>query len=211
MSTTTAKELLNNVHANAVFGRRVEVLADALALAMPRDIRVLDVGCGDGSVAAAVMARRPDVRIDGVDVLIRPHTMIPVRRFDGDVLPFDRGSYDVVTLVDVLHHCPDPAQSLAEAARVAGRAVVVKDHLVAGPLARPTLRAMDWFGNRGHGVVLPYNYLDDAGWRDAADHAGLLEVDRRTRLGLYPRPFSWVFDRRLHLVSVYEHTAAPAR
>ncbi len=195
---------LNAVHGSAVFGRRVEVLAGALAGAVRRDARVLDVGCGDGSIAARLMELRPDLRIDGVDVMIRPQTKIRVTAFDGHTLPFGDGAYDVVTLVDVLHHTPDPTHSLAEAARVAARAVVVKDHLVAGPLARPTLRLMDWVGNRGHGVVLPYHYLDEAGWQHAADVAGLTEVSRRGRLRLYPKPLTWAFDRQLHLLSVYE-------
>lgn len=49
-------------------------------------------------------------------------------------------------------------------ARVARRGVVIKDHLREGPLAGPTLRLMDWVGNRGHDVRLPYNYLSRRKW-----------------------------------------------
>ena len=53
--------VVTRVHARAVFGRRVQVLARSLAALLPQGARVLDVGCGDGSVAALVMraASRP--------------------------------------------------------------------------------------------------------------------------------------------------------
>ena len=195
------KSLLNAVHGAAVFNRRVRVLAAHLAKAIPGPGRVLDLGCGDGSVAIALMATRPDLRVEGVDVLVRPETRIPVTRYDGTTLPFEDQSFDYVTIVDVLHHTTDPAAVLAEAARVARKGIVVKDHLLEGVLAGPTLRLMDWVGNRGHGVVLPYNYLTRGGWEEVFAKARLTPVSSRDRLDLYPPPFSWFFDRKFHFVA----------
>jgi hypothetical protein len=42
---------------------------------------------------------------------------------------------------------------MREAARVANHSVVIKDHLLEGMFAGPTLHFMDWVGNRGHDVV----------------------------------------------------------
>ncbi|HHY48810.1 MAG TPA: class I SAM-dependent methyltransferase [Alphaproteobacteria bacterium] len=208
MARLDAKALLNAVHGAAVFGRRVRVLARCLADAMPARGTVLDLGCGDGSVAIELMRLRPDLRVEGVDVMIRPLTHIPVTLYDGRMLPFADRSFDYVTVVDVLHHTQDPAAVLSEAARVARAGVVVKDHLLEGPFAGPTLRFMDWVGNRGHGVVLPYNYLTRAGWRNACHEARLQVVRSTDRLGLYPPPFSWLFDRRLHFVALLVPIAA---
>jgi SAM-dependent methyltransferase len=177
------------------------VLSRHLAELIPGPGRVLDLGCGDGSIAVALMKLRPDLRVEGVDVFIRPKTHIPVTRFDGETLPFDEESFDFVTIVDVLHHTNDPAALLAEAARVSRRSVIVKDHLLQGVAAGPTLRFMDWVGNRGHDVVLPYNYLTREQWADAFDRAGLDPIARRDHLGLYPQPFSNLFDRDLHFVT----------
>ncbi len=201
-----SKHLLNAVHGALIFKRRVEALADSLAIAIPSDaIRILDVGCGDGQVAKALMQRRPDLVIEGVDVLVRPVTHIPVMAYDGDRLPFADQDFDCVMIVDVLHHAKEPARVLAEVARVAAVSVVIKDHLRHGILAGPTLRLMDWVGNRGHDVHLTYNYLDAAQWEELFAQASLKEAHRQEELGLYGPPLRLVFERRLHFVNRLYH------
>ena len=197
-----AKNSLNAVHDIAVFRRRVKVLARHLATIIPSGGTVLDLGAGDGSIAQALMTLRPDLSILGVDVLIRPHTLIPVEPYDGVTLPFPDNAFDYVTLVDVLHHTDDPVAVMSEAARVARQGVVIKDHRVEGAFARPTLRIMDWVGNRGHDVRLPYNYLTPGQWDVAFGKSGLKELRRIESLDLYPPPFGWVFDRGLHFVAL---------
>jgi SAM-dependent methyltransferase len=199
---SAAKTLLNHVHNSVVFGRRVEVLSRTLAEFIPTGGRVLDLGCGDGSIAWQLMAQRPDLTVEGVDVLIRPKTHIPVTQFDGGPLPFADNSFDYVTIVDVLHHTDDPAAVLAEAVRVARSGVVLQDHLLEGIGAGVTLRLMDWVGNRGHDVVLPYNYLTRERWNAVFGQAGAKPVRRSESLGLYPAPLSWAFERQLHFVAL---------
>jgi SAM-dependent methyltransferase len=182
-----------------VFTRRVRVLAGHLAGLLEPGARVLDVGCGDGSIARSVMELRPDVEIVGIDVLVRPRTQIEVTSFDGREIPFDRASFDVVTFVDVLHHADDSAALLREAARVAP-AIVLKDHLADGIIARPTLGLMDWVGNAHFGVALPYNYLSTAQWTQIFTANDLTIETWKTDLGLYPRWASWIFERRLHVL-----------
>jgi len=198
----TPKAVLNAVHHAVIFDRRVRLLSQHLANAIPGRGRVLDVGCGDGSIALALMSMRRDLEIEGVDVLIRPKTHIPVTRIDGSGLPFADGEFDYVTIVDVLHHTDDPAAVLTEACRVARHGVVIKDHLLEGFGAGATLRLMDWVGNRGHDVVLPYNYLPRAGWEAVFRRAGCTKVSWNEQLHLYPRPASWLFDRHLHFVAL---------
>jgi SAM-dependent methyltransferase len=193
--------MLGEVHNKLVFGRRVRRLAAALVERLPRNARVLDVGCGSGDLAALVMSMRPDLRIEGIDVLVRPGTAIPVTAFDGAHIPFPDNSFDAAIVVDVLHHTDDPALVLAEIARVAP-VVIIKDHLRDGLLANTTLRFMDWVGNAAHGVRLPYNYLSRREWTGMWQALELSTSRFATRLSLYPRPFSWLFDRGLHFVTI---------
>jgi ubiquinone/menaquinone biosynthesis C-methylase UbiE len=191
---------LDVVHGKYIFGRRVQRLAAALSRVFPTNATVLDVGCGDGSIAAEVLGLRPDLSITGADVLVRPDTKIPVQEYDGETLPYDDGSFDAVCMIDVLHHTDDPAHVLAEASRVARRVVVIKDHLTDGALAWPTLRLMDWVGNARHGVRLPYNYLSEGEWRSMFAAGDLPVQSWDEHLALYAPPLTWVFDRRLHMI-----------
>ena len=201
------KQILNSVHGVAVFKRRVRVLAEHLADELDGGGSVLDVGCGDGSIAQAIMAQKPQLKFEGIDVLLRPHAAIPVQVYDGDRIPFADKSFDWVTVIDVLHHTDEPARVLAECARVARRGVVIKDHLREGFGARRTLRLMDWVGNKGHDVRLPYNYLSKAEWTAVFDRIKVSPVTWNQRLALYPQPFSLAFDRSLHFIATVRATA----
>ncbi|MCC6920455.1 MAG: class I SAM-dependent methyltransferase [Alphaproteobacteria bacterium] len=199
--------VVGKLHAGLVFGRRVRVLARHLAAQLPPNARVLDVGCGDGRIDAAIGQQRPDVQIEGVDVLIRPSTHIPVTKFDGAHLPFPDASFDIVQFVDVLHHTDDPMILLREARRVARTGIVLKDHGKDGFLAGPTLRFMDWVGNAHHGVVLPYNYWPIAKWRAAFAELGLKPATWLDHPGLYPWPASLAFERKLHFITRLERAS----
>lgn len=192
--------MIATLHEKLIFGRRIRRLADAIAERLPLGARVLDVGCGSGDLAALILARRDDVSIEGIDVLVRPQTAIPVHAYDGASIPFPDDHFDAAIVVDVLHHTDDPEAVLTEIMRVAPL-VVVKDHLRDGVIAGATLRVMDWVGNAAHGVRLPYNYLSSRQWRAIWQRLGLSVDSLVTDLSLYPRPASWVFDRSLHFVT----------
>ena len=192
--------LLDAVHGGIIHRRRVARLAALIAREIPQNATVLDVGTGDGQLAARVRALRPDITITGVDVFVRPRTAIPVQAFDGTQLPFDNASVDCVMCVDVLHHASDAAQLLRECARVARDVVIVKDHLREGRFANATLRLMDWVGNARHGVRLPYKYLPRRQWEILIRVSGARVMRWEESLALYPPPLDWLFGRKLHVL-----------
>jgi SAM-dependent methyltransferase len=193
--------VIEKVHGGYVAGRRIRVLATHLAGLLPQNASVLDVGCGDGSLAQLIQDRRSDVRMRGLDVLVRPQTAIPVEPFDGATIPAADGSYDVVMFVDVLHHTHDPLVLLREARRVARQCILLKDHTRNGLLAGPTLRFMDGVGNARYGVALPYNYWRREQWDNAFRDLGFHVDVWRKDLGLYPVWANWIFGRSLHFVA----------
>jgi SAM-dependent methyltransferase len=188
-------------HERFVGGCRTRKLTEHLAPLMPIDANVLDVGCGDGEIARAIWNLRPDLDFRGIDVLVRDDTAIPVDSFDGERIPHADNTFDVVTLIDVLHHTEDPLPVLEEARRVSGGSVVIKDHLLSGVLAKNTLRLMDAVGNKRHGVALPYNYLTRSEWDVAFDQAGMEIEIWLDRLSIYPWPATLMLDRGLHFIT----------
>ncbi len=87
--------------------------------------RVLDVGCGGGSVAKAVKHARPDLEVSACDVsrsAIAAASASPegadFRLATAERLPFGDGELSFVWIFDVLEHVEDPDQVLREVARV---------------------------------------------------------------------------------------------
>jgi SAM-dependent methyltransferase len=194
-------KLTERAHQTFIGTRRVQVLCHHLSPLFPEAARVLDVGCGDGALAARIRNARSDVDVSGIDVLVRPETAIPVATFDGRKLPYADRSFDATLLVNVLHHADDPEALLAEAARVSSRWVILADHVLRGPLSRLLLRFMDDVGNRRFGVALPYDYLSEARWHAAFEQLELSVETWIPRLGLYQPPLDWVFGGSLHFVA----------
>jgi SAM-dependent methyltransferase len=101
--------------------------------------RILDIGCGPGALAKRLV--EAGAAVTGIDpgeaALAKARAAVPAARFEaasGEALPFPDASFDGAVLLNALHHVPDPAAALAEAARVLapGGALVVVEPLAAG-------------------------------------------------------------------------------
>jgi len=195
------KKSIGQAHEKLLFNRRVRVLVEEVGNLIPENSAILDVGTGDGQIAKMIGMTQSGTSVQGIDIMERSKTHIPVSLFDGATIPFGDNSVDVVTFVDVLHHTHDPQVLISEAARVARTAVIIKDHLSENLIDHATLRLMDWVGNAPHGVVLPYNYASRKQWEKWLKAAGLFEDKFLTDIPLYPAPLSWIFGRKLHFIA----------
>jgi SAM-dependent methyltransferase len=98
-------------------------------------MRLLDVGCGRGHLAAAVGTAHPDVQVVGVDVSParfegqRMPANVGLRPGNARSLPFDAGSFDLVYCRFLLEYLPEPEHVVVEFARVvrAGGRVLLQD------------------------------------------------------------------------------------
>ncbi|HKU53706.1 MAG TPA: class I SAM-dependent methyltransferase [Nitrospira sp.] len=196
--------LIEQIHASYIQQKRLDGLVRHLKEVMPKNASVLDVGCGDGRLSALLCEKRPDLVVEGIDVLQRDKTWLRVRQFNGVTIPANAASVDVVMFIDVLHHTDDPHALLREAVRVARKSIIIKDHLINGFLAEPTLRFMDWIGNARYGVASPGNYWHQSQWEEAFETLALTPVDWLEKLELYPKAVDMWFGRSLHFLARLE-------
>jgi SAM-dependent methyltransferase len=87
--------------------------------------RLLDVGCGSGTMAKALKRERPELEVHGVDFSATTIAAaqqnpegVTFTEAPAESLPFADAWFDAVTMFDVLEHVDDPARVLAEIARV---------------------------------------------------------------------------------------------
>ena len=90
------------------------------------ELRILDVGSGNGGLAFA-FANDPRNKVYGIDVVPNPQAAYSKRRLssparfivaDGAKLPVASGSFDLVLLIDVLEHLAEPLSVAREMMRV---------------------------------------------------------------------------------------------
>ena len=134
--------------------------------------RVLDVGCGTGTLALGVLERAPGARVSGLDA--DPEILVRARAkaeragaelsFDEGLstsLPYEDESFDVVLSTLFFHHLADEAkrQTVVEVRRVlrpGGRVALADFGRPQGPLMRAavlTVRLFDGFESTGANVA----------------------------------------------------------
>jgi ubiquinone/menaquinone biosynthesis C-methylase UbiE len=166
-------------------------LLAAVDTALPADGRVLDIGCGTGTLAIALAAARPDAHVTGIDG--DPEALELARAKPGaTTITWSDGlatalaqaddSVDAVVLSLLLHHLTPAAKrtALAEVARVlkpGGRLHVADWGRPHDPLMRAAffaLQLIDGFATtRDHAAgALPHT-IAAAGFTVAAPHARL--------------------------------------
>lgn len=111
-------------------------------LALPKGLRWLDVGCGNGAFTEAIVARAAPAEVMAVDpsegqlayARIRPGAKpAQFRVASAQDLPFAAGSFDVAIMALVISFVPDPYKAAAEMARVVRPGGMVATYMWDGP------------------------------------------------------------------------------
>lgn len=150
--------------------------------------RILDVGCGTGTLAGRLAAA--GYRVTGLDpsqgmlgVMAEAAPAVEAVRGDGGDLPFEDGTFDLAITVAALHHVADPAAvraTLVEMARVVrpGGRIIVWDHNPRNPYWKNLMARVPQ--DDGSERLIPEEEIV------GGLHAGGAEVIGASQLGLVP-------------------------
>jgi len=118
-----------------------------LAELVPLDqIQVIELGCGNASLARTLLQRYPGCRVTGLEVDVRQHAKNLADPQDGltflaagaQAIPLGDASFDLALMLKSLHHVPMSAMALAldEVARVLrpGGYLYVSEPIYDGPM-----------------------------------------------------------------------------
>lgn len=196
-----ANELMRAAHLKLIYKRRVKALANVIAPMLNPGL-ILDVGCGNGSMAALLMSMRPDTKVIGLDIHLWPGAVIEVIQYTGDVIPFDDRLFSSVLTVDTLHHAEEAVGLLTECLRVTCGNVVIKDHFYRNPLEHMLLRILDLGGNAAHGIARPGHYFTRTKWTQTLHAVGAVEQCRYERIpNMYPEPLQTIIGQKIQFVA----------
>lgn len=182
--------------------RRVGKITKILLPYIPTNASILDVGCGDGSLAQSLKKKLPNIQITGIDTLKRENEKIKVILYDGKNIPFESESFDYLMLITVLHHCDDYLPVLKEAKRVAKKGIIIFDHQYKNRFEYLMLCLIDIPGNIPFGVYTPFNFKTRKQWLDMFNNLNLLETKHSDKVYLFGKFFNFLFGRKMHFVSV---------
>jgi SAM-dependent methyltransferase len=158
-------------------------------------VRLLDVGCWDGS-ATMEYARRINAEAYGIEIFEEPARKardrgVEVARLDLETesFPWDADSFDVVIANQVLEHLKNvwlPMSEIYRVLRPAGRAVLAVPNLaslhnrvILGLGRQPT--SIRTFGPHVRGFTMPE-------FRRFVEYGGAFRVRRARGVGFYPFP-----------------------
>ena len=163
-------------------------LQELFSLAAPKTL--LDVGCGEGVLVQQWAQQLGTGRVVGIDLeeesiqagwAQHQAPNLQYRVMEAENLPFSDGEFELASAIEVLEHVPDPAHTVSEMARCAGR------HLLVSVPREPLWRMV--------------NMARGAYWRDLGNTPGHLNHwSRRSFVELLSRhgdvvevrsPFPW--------------------
>ena len=171
--------------------------------------RVLDLGAGEGYVAAALASEShraipaTAVWVCGADVGPFRRVAIPYVSYDGANLPFADEIFDTTLLLLMLHHANEPERVLDEAIRVTRSRLVVMESVYRNRLDRFWLDSLDGRLNHlrhGGRMNAPLAFRTPDGWHALFISRGLRCVATHS-LGpwwerLVHHPVLWALDHR---------------
>lgn len=177
--------------------------------------RLLDYGCGSMELGIRLLREGVIGSYLGADTFAM-NSQSSERLIEGcsyqQLTEFDEipslGNFDLVMLIDVLHHIPIGKHvQLLGALGTTSPYFLVKDHFEEGAISRNLLRLADWFGNYAYGVSIPDLYFSTTSWQRLIDSVGFDEHIRKTPVKIHDGLFGWILPSKYHFLSTLQSAA----
>jgi SAM-dependent methyltransferase len=102
----------------------------SVILTLPKNAKVLDVGCGTCSFLRMIHKFRPDLELYGVDIdsdgfNFAKDIPVKLKTSQGDKLPFKNNTFDFVSCQHVLEHVLNPLDFVQEFKRVSKKYILL--------------------------------------------------------------------------------------
>lgn len=167
-----------------------------------RGDRVLDFGAGTGLISRWLV-RHMGVEATLTDLIEysnRRRDLPFIRMSDPFHVPAEDRSFDVVLLLFVLHHnrYEEQGKVLAEAARLAGRRLIVIEDTPTNRIDRALNMGWDKILNLRHATPTPYTYRTAAEWEPVFMEQGLSVVHAETYRAKWPT--LWTYHHTLFVL-----------
>ena len=159
-----------------------------------RPLKILDVGCGTGIFGERIIRALPQAKVWGVDLVaemlrggarrwVAHRASLKPVQGDSERLPFDDGTFDVVTCANSFHHYPHQRHAVGEMHRVlrpGGRLMLIDGY-------RDALWGRFIYDGCVATIEGEVHHCSRARMRELFDLAGFLKTDQIVHRG--PAPF----------------------
>lgn len=144
--------------------------------------KILDVGCDDGSVAKNIMDSNSSLKIIGIDIQSNSPSKIPRKMYNGKKIPYPSNSFDIVLVIDVLHHTKNILPLLKEIKRVSKKYIIIKDHMVYSKFSKGLISFTDYISNAPYGIKCPFNFPSPQRWNYYFNKLNLRMIEKPKNL-----------------------------
>ena len=173
------KSTLNDLVQRVGFKRAETVVNHVVAWLKDRDGNILDYGCGLGHIGYLI-SKKTGRPVEYYDVRKYPYPPdgVEIKVFDGKKLPCDDGEFDTSLVVFVMHHVPNPPDSLKDIVRVSKRYVLICEDLMRSKREMIVEAIKDTIAN----FFLPHmtlQYRIESDWEKMFEEMGL-KIEKKT-------------------------------
>ena len=202
-------KLIKRIH-EPIYKYRLEVLSEMILPFLNEGDKILDIGCESGRLGEMILSSSKcpmNLKYTGIEKFQRGGEPIEVIQYDGNILPMNSESFDIVILADVLHHEKNPLRLLKEAGRISKKRVIIKDHRKENIADQSRIAVLDLLANKPNGIECIYKYNNLNEWHELIAGAELSIEKEQLKINLYPWLFDILFGKKLQYFCVCERSS----